>query len=473
MTTLVLDNSLRQVPPGVAGELYLSGASISPGYLNQPDHTADCFIDLKLPGIGTQRAYKTGDLVRFLDDGELQFLGRNDEQVKMRGYRIELGEIESALKKLPAIQQAAIVPKRDLNRSPQQTASSELNSQSPITSLWAFITLEHDEELDTTMLKSSLADFLPTYMIPSDFIVLDSLPLNPNGKIDRIRLPDPGSFTDQSRDQGAPPETDLERDIAAIWGEVLGLDEIFMSDNFFDLGGHSLMAVKLFARIKNKTGIDLPLATLFDSPTLHDLAAQIELEITNRPKPKIDTPIRFKKAFVSDNKKVPLKTPTTANRWDVIVPIRAEGSLPPLFLLHAVFGNILNYSLILPYLDQRQPVYALQAVGLDGISVPYRNLDQMITRYFQEIKKVQPDGPYLFAGLSFGGLLALELAQLFIKSGDSVDFVGLFDTVIPPPIASRLQVNPANPSPRQVASPAADGAMKHTINTNRSRLPQS
>ena len=472
-TIFVLDKKLRQVPPGVAGELYLGGASISPGYLNRPKQSADRFIDIELKGLETQRVYKTGDLVRFLDDGELQFLGRNDEQIKLRGYRIELGEIESALKKLPAIQQAAIVPKRDPNRSLRQAALSELRNPSPIIGLSAFISLEGEEKLNTTLLKSSLAKILPEFMIPSDFIVLDSLPLNPNGKVDRASLPDPTSITDQSRAQGIPPGTALEKEIAAIWGDVLGIDKIYMSDNFFDLGGHSLMAVKLFARIKNKTGIDLPLATLFASPTLRDLVTEIERERTSRSKSKKETPLRFEKANSPSNRTAPLGTQKAANRWDVIVPIRAEGSLPPLFLLHAVFGNILNYSIMLPYLDKRQPVYALQAVGLDGISVPYQNLDQMMARYLQEVKRIQPHGPYLLAGLSFGGLLALELAELLIKKGDRVDFVGMFDTVIPPPIAARLNVETVKPFSEIDRSNPQGQQAKTSTNQKKNRLPNS
>jgi acyl carrier protein len=428
----------RQVPPGITGELFLSGASISPGYLNQPEQTADRFLDLELNGVVTHRVYKTGDLVRYLDDGNLQFLGRNDEQIKLRGYRIELGEIESALRKLPTIRQAAIVPKRDLNGSPQKSAPPVSKEQLPITGLVAFITSEQDETLNTAQIKSSLAEFLPEHMIPGDFIVLDSLPLNPNGKVDRARLPDPDSFTDQNRARGIPPETFLQKDIAAIWGDVLGIDNIYISDNFFDLGGHSLMAVKLFARIKSKTGIDLPLATLFGSPTLRDLVTEIELESGTRSHSKKETPPGFEKAISSDNRAAHLKPLAAVNRWDVIVPIRADGSLPPLFLLHAVFGNILNYAAVLPFLDARQPLYAVQAVGLDGLSRPFKDFDKMIDFYTLEVQKIQPKGPYQLAGLSLGGVLALELGHSLQKQGEEIRFLGMFDSLEPPVFSKTL-----------------------------------
>ncbi|MFC1830809.1 amino acid adenylation domain-containing protein [Thermodesulfobacteriota bacterium] len=470
MKAIVLDAWMRQVPPGIAGELYLGGASISAGYLNRPELTSERFLQLKLSGSEEQRFYKTGDVVRFLEDGSLQFLGRNDEQIKIRGFRIELGEIESALRKLPAIRQAAVVPKRAGDNTARQSTRFARLDQAQIVGLVAYVELELEEQPNTSELKLALADHLPGYMIPSDVILVESIPLNPNGKIDRTRLPARSSLVDFRREKGTVPKTKLEKDVADVWSEVLGLDRIYMFDNFFDLGGHSLMAVKLFAKIKKLTALDLPLATLFDSPTLKDLVEQIGREIDLRSISKNIGSPGHENVFKASQPAVTNQSTGSTNRWNVIVPIRAEGSLPPLFLLHAVFGNILNYSALLPFLDKNRPVYALQAMGLDGISKPYQNFDKMMAYYLEEVKMVQPEGPYLLAGLSFGGLLAMELAQVMLENGDEVAFVGMFDTIIPPPIATRLKLTTTKTLVQEEAPSAKVKPAQHPHDKQKSRL---
>ena len=287
-------------------------------------------------------------------------------------------------------------------------------------------------------MKSALAEVLRGYMIPSDVIVLDIFPLTPNGKIDRALLPAPSSLVDSRGVEGTAPKTKLAKDIADVWGEVLGLDRIFMSDNFFDLGGHSLMSVKLFAKIKKLTALDLPLAILFDSPTLKDLVEQIGREINLRSNYNNVAGGGREKISKSSQKNISKQATEPANRWDVIVPIRAEGSLPPLFLLHAVFGNILNYAALLPFLDKNRPVYALQAVGLDGLSKPYKDFNEMIDHYTIEVQRLQPHGPYLLAGLSLGGVLALELAHSLQQKKEHIEFLGMFDSLEPPIFAKSI-----------------------------------
>jgi amino acid adenylation domain-containing protein len=442
MQVYVLDKWLRQVPPGVAGELYLGGDSISPGYLKQPELTSEQFISLRVPNEQDQRLYKSGDLVCFLDDGVMQFLGRNDEQIKMRGYRIELGEIESALTRIRNVYQAAVVTKispevhtsRSVKSAPQQFES--------ISGFIAFIVFYPGSEIESEMVKSSLAKILPDYMIPNDIIVMDSLPLNTSGKIDRRLLSNPTHLKSKDRSSGIEPRSGIEKDIANMWREILGIDQIFISDNFFELGGNSLMAVRLFAMIKNLTDLDLPLATLFTSPTLKDLVDNISQQLNqNQPETLLSTGAS-PKASKSETYSKRVISSVNQNRWNVVIPIRKEGSLPPLFLLHTLLGNILIYSAMVN-LGKKQPVYGLQAVGLDGLSEPFQDLQKMMEHYVIELQKVQSHGPYLLAGWSVGGLLALELAHLLQKKGERILFLGMFDSLAPnvlsPPILQNVK----------------------------------
>ena len=423
----LLDKCLRQVPPGIPGELHLAGASLSPGYLNQPDLTAERFISVSF-NHREQRVYKTGDLVRFNDDGALEFLGRNDDQIKLRGYRIELGEIETALKSSSPIHQAAVLPKKS---SRHQIKTSEIAEEAPtdsISGFTAFIELQQGKKIEIDEIKSSLARILPDYMIPADFIVMDSLPLSPNGKINRRLLPDPTRIEGEQESAVFEPKTPLQIKIAKIWCEVLDLKTVDMNNNFFDLGGHSLLAVTLFAQIKRETRLDLPLAMLFTSPTLADLTENISREVHQRHAEK-STPLSLWRKIVYPKSASPEAMPhSTQSLWDVIVPIKKEGTLTPLFFLHAIGGNVLNYSALIPYLDKRQPVYGLQAKGLDGISKPFQNLHEMLAHYVQQIQAVQAQGPYLLAGASMGGNLALEVAHLLQEKGEEVIFLGMFDT---------------------------------------------
>jgi amino acid adenylation domain-containing protein len=427
----VLDKELRPLPPGVAGELYLGGPSISPGYLKRPELSAERFKNVLLPDNSRQRLYRTGDLVRFLDDGSLQFLGRNDQQIKLRGYRIELAEIESALGRIRAVDQAAVVPLGDSGRLQTIDENPEDLEADPISGLAAFITVHRGMEIESGEIKSSLAQSLPVYMIPQYIVALETLPLSPSGKVDRTRLPIPADLAGSERSAGAEPETRMERDIAEIWRRVLNQEQILLSDNFFDLGGHSLLAVQLFARIKKLTGLDLPLAILFKSPTLQDLANEIYLEL-DRHDPSLKEETDHHGSAEAGAKATSSVDRSNNDAWSVIVPIRKEGALPPLFLLHAIFGNILYYSAVLPHIDEEQPVYAIQAVGLDGLSRPFQDFQDMMTHYAARLREIQPHGPYLLGGLSLGGVLALELAHVLHQNGDDILFLGMFDSLVPP-----------------------------------------
>ena len=262
----LLDSQLQPVPIGVAGELYIGGAGVARGYLNQPELTAEKFIPHPFNQKAENRLYKTGDLARYLPDGNIEFLGRIDHQIKLRGFRIELGEIEAALSQHPSVRETVIL-----------LQENELNNQRLIAYIVADskIATQGAELIDN--LRSYLKEKLPEYMIPSAFVVLKFLPLTPNGKIDRQALPAPetaANFTDNF----VAPRTSVEAILASIWSQLLGLKKVGIHDNFFDLGGHSLLITQLLAKIRESFQIELPLRVLFEAPTVAGLAEKIEIK---------------------------------------------------------------------------------------------------------------------------------------------------------------------------------------------------
>ena len=257
----ILDPHLNLVPIGVVGEIHIGGDGLARGYLNRPDLTAEKFIANPFSIDPTNRIYKTGDRARYLPDGNIEFLGRIDNQIKIRGYRIELGEIESVLAQHPAIQQAVVLAREDTpgdKRLVAYTVATEGSAPSA-----------HD-------LRSFLQHKLPDYMVPSAFMFLDSLPLTPNGKLDRKALPAPDQSRPELDDTFAAPRTPVEKILANIWAEVLKLDQVGIHDNFFHLGGHSLLATQLVSRVRDAFKVDLPLRTLFEAPTIQGLAQRLQ-----------------------------------------------------------------------------------------------------------------------------------------------------------------------------------------------------
>ncbi|MGO9110862.1 MAG: amino acid adenylation domain-containing protein [Thermoguttaceae bacterium] len=257
----VLDGHQQLVPEGVPGELYLGGIQVARGYLNRPHLTAEKFVpDLFVDQPGA-RLYKTGDLVRWLSDGNLEFLGRLDHQVKIRGFRIELGEVENCLRRYPAIQDVAVVARED----------SPGNSR-----LVAYIVAQDEEVPSVADLRSDLAQELPEFMVPSAFILLKALPLAPNGKVDRRALPAPDTGRPEMEHAYTAPRTPLEEMLAGIWAEVLGLEQVGIHDNFFDLGGHSLLATQVVSRIRSVFQVELLIRVFFDGPTVAQMAEYVE-----------------------------------------------------------------------------------------------------------------------------------------------------------------------------------------------------
>jgi amino acid adenylation domain-containing protein len=265
-TVYVLDSALQPVPVGAPGELYIGGAGLAWGYLNRPDLTADRFIpnpyaaDSDSGASASSRLYKTGDLVRHRPDGSVEYLGRRDHQVKIRGFRIELGEIEAALAKHPAVQSAVVLAREDAPGDKRLVAYIVPDPEAAAEDL-------------TAELRQSLQSQMPAYMVPSAMVMLDVLPLTPNGKLDRAALPAPDVIRDEAT--LVAPRTPIEEQLAALWQELLGIEQLGVHDNFFELGGHSILATQLMTRINDVFAVEIPLRQLFEQPTIEALALVI------------------------------------------------------------------------------------------------------------------------------------------------------------------------------------------------------
>ncbi|NER29712.1 MAG: amino acid adenylation domain-containing protein, partial [Symploca sp. SIO1C4] len=378
----ILDRHLQPTPVGVPGELHIGGVGIARGYLNRPHLTQDKFISNPFSSQIGSRLYKTGDWARYLPDGNIEFLGRIDNQVKIRGFRIELGEIEAALAAHPQVQESVVIAREE---------------QPGDKRLVAYLVPKQEQVPATSKLRDSLKKNLPDYMIPSAFVLLDSLPLTPNGKVYYRSLPLPKSIRQKSAEKFVAPQDEFELHLKNIWEKVLGLESISVNANFFDLGGHSLLAVTLFAEIEQKFNRKLPMATLFEAPTIEQLAGILRQ---------------------SGHSKI----------WDSLVPIKSSGSKEPLFLIHDADGETLLYLNLAHSLDSERPVYGLGPHGKEEYPILHTRIVDMAAHYIEKICKIQPQGPYLLGGLCLGGVLAFEIALQLQAQGQKVALVALFDS---------------------------------------------
>jgi acyl carrier protein len=249
------------VPLGVAGELYIGGGGLARGYLNRPELTAERFIPNPYSSKTGGRLYKTGDLARYLPDGNIEYLGRIDNQVKIRGFRIEPGEIEAALAQHPAISESVVVAREDEPGNKR---------------LVAYLVCKHDSDISISELREFLKQSLPEYMLPAAYMRLDALPLTASGKVDRQGLPEPAEARPEPGYQA--PRNMIEEIVAGIWSDLLGLERVGSDDNFFELGGHSLLATQVISRLRQVLQVELPLHSLFKYPTVASLSSQIELQ---------------------------------------------------------------------------------------------------------------------------------------------------------------------------------------------------
>lgn len=380
----LLDDRMQPVPTGVTGRLYLGGDGLARGYLNRNDLTAEKFLPHPF-GDGAARIYDTGDTARWRPDGTIEFLGRADNQVKVRGFRIELGEIEQMLKQHPSIDQSVVVVREDLR-----------GFNAADKSIVAYVVC-NVSDLPISELRDFLRQALPAYMIPSAFVTLDKFPLTPNRKVDRNALPVPTIGRDQLTADDDAPRDSVERQIANVWKKTLGVETLGLDDDFFDVGGHSLLAARMIRDIEKLYGHRLPLVTLLQAPSVRQFAEIIKHE-------------------------------NWQPAWQCLVPIQEGGSKPPLFLIHAAHGNVLLYRELAKALGPDQPVYGLQARGLDGKKPVHTKVEDMAADYVAEILKIQPSGPYHLGGYCLGGTIAYEVAQQLIADDGEVALLALFDT---------------------------------------------
>jgi amino acid adenylation domain-containing protein len=378
----LLDHRGNRVPVGTEGEIYIGGPGVARGYLGAPQLTAERFLADPFSNEPGARLYKTGDLARWLPDGTIDLIGRIDTQVKIRGFRVEPNEIEAVLKEHPAAHDAVVVVRQN------EMADKRLV---------AYIAGDRSR-LSVPELRDLLKAKLPDYMLPSAIVVLEKFPLNANGKIDRPALPEPVASRGETEFVG--PRDILEAQLAAIWESALGMKPIGVTDDFFEMGGDSFVAMHIFMELERTLGKNLPLATLFPLPTIEKLAAALHQQ-----------------GWKPD--------------WSPIVAIQSRGSRPPFFCIHGGFGSVLFYGQLARCLGAEQPLYGLQAEGLDGGPIKHTSIHAMAAHYIEEMRKVQQRGPYLFGGYSFGGVVAFEIAHQLRAAGEEVALVVLFDTFDP------------------------------------------
>jgi amino acid adenylation domain-containing protein len=385
-TIRLLNDDLRLAPTGSEAEICIGGGGVSRGYLNRPDLTAERFIPDPFGESGA-RLYRTGDRGRRLADGAIEFLGRADDQLKIRGYRVELAEIETALAQNPGVRDSIVLGRKDEqgeNRLIAYIVPNERTSSAAEIRVW-------------------LKEKLPEYMIPSAFVFLNSLPLTPNGKLDRHALPiaDKRPNLEVAR---VDARNALELELVDIWEKILSVEPVGVTDDFFELGGDSLVAARLFTQIAERFGKKLPLATLFQVSTIEGLAGVLRQE-------------------------------GWSPSWSSLVAIQPQGSRPPLFCVHACGAHVFIYRPLVRHLSADQPVYGLQAAGLDGEQQPYTEINDMAEHYVKEIRTVQPRGPYYLVGDTLGGLFALAIAEQLIQRGEEVALLAMFDTICPLPLS--------------------------------------
>jgi thioesterase domain-containing protein len=380
----LLDAHGQPVPLGAVGEIHIGGAGVARGYLNRPELTAERFLTDPFSAVPGARMYKTGDLARYLPDGNLEFLGRNDQQVKIRGFRIEPGEIQARLTEHPAVHEAVVIAREDTPGDKR---------------LVAYI-VSHDDVIVpdelAAVLRTHLAARLPEYMVPAAYVRLDALPLTPNGKLDRKALPAPEGDA-YARRGYEPPQGEIEQTLAILWAELLGIERVSRHDNFFELGGHSLLAVQLVSRTSGR-GFTLIVTDVFQNPVLHNLAQRIA------------------------------GNPNRLDRTRAI-QVRQAGAQAPIFFVPSGLGDYSYIFALTKELDTDSPVYALPWQASHEAQA--QTLEARAARMVTMIQAVQPQGPYRLAGYSSGGILAYAIAQRLLSLNETIEFIGLIDVSLP------------------------------------------
>jgi amino acid adenylation domain-containing protein len=390
----VLDDHLSPCPIGVPGHLYIGGLCLSMGYVNEPELTRTKFLPSPFHTQPGARIYKTGDLARWRADGNLEFLGRSDSQVKIRGFRIELGEIEAVLRQHPAIEHAIVQAYGDAQKDRR---------------LVAYIVAQGDLVAIDTELRAFLHRYLPEYMVPAAFLFMETLPVTSNGKLDRQKLPAPDFAASQQEAPFVAPRDAIELQLSLLWEEILQVSPISITANFFELGGHSLLAVQLMARIKQQFDQEFPLALLFQQASIERFATLLR-----------------QSAVIHFNSPV--------------VGLQTSGTQAPLFFAHPGGGSAFCYVALARFLGQDRPFYGIQTPGLNDDKKLYTDVQLLAAHYVQEIRVIQPTGPYHLGGWCVGGIIAYEMARQLQEEGQEVALLALLDSAPP----SAEDASPAN-----------------------------
>jgi amino acid adenylation domain-containing protein len=383
----VVDPLGEPVPVGVCGEICIGGAGVARGYHRRPELTAERFVIDRFGDRPGALMYRTGDLGRWRPDGRLEHLGRTDHQVKVRGFRIELGEIESLLSTHASVSQSLVAT--------WEATTGDVR-------LVAYVVLHPEQDLSTTDMREFLSRKLPSYMLPSRLVPLARFPLTPNGKINRRALPVPDVDNGGEQEDLVVASTPSEREMAEIWGELLGLRRLSVTANFFDLGGHSMLVLRLMTRIEQRFGRKLPLSALMEAPTVRQLAAWMERHAAR----------------------------------DSLVLIRPGDSRPPVFLVHDGDGETLLYRNLAYALRPGHAVYGLQPLASDGHAMLHTRIQDMAAYHLKKIRDAHPQGPYVLGGLCAGGVIAFEVARQLEEQGQSVAVLALLDVA---DVAARLR----------------------------------
>jgi len=386
----ILGDRLEPVPVGIAGEICIGGDGLARGYLKRGELTAEKFVRNPFSADGSQRLYRTGDVGRYLPGGNIDFIGRRDGQVKIRGFRVEPGEVEAVLGGHPDVKETAVVCRED---TPGEKR------------LVAYVAARGERALTTRDLRSFLERKLPEYMVPQFFVMLAALPLTPNGKVDRRALPAPDVARGDLGGRFVAPRTPVEEALSKIWARALGAQKVGVRDDFFELGGHSLLAVRVFSEIEKVFGRKIPLAALFEAPTIEKLA-----EVMGQ-----------------------------GGRLEVfppIVPIERRGTRTPFFCVATADAFV--FADLARRLGPEQPFYGLHPQGLVRVDKPDIDIVDLASKYVAQVRKVRPKGPYLLGGTCAGGVVAYEMAQQLVRQGHEVPLVAMFDTPGPFHVYYRL-----------------------------------
>ena len=386
----VLDERRRPVSIGIVGELYVGGAGLALGYWRRPELTRERFVGHPFSDDPNARLYRTGDRARFLPDGTIEYMGRLDQQVKVRGFRVELSEIESVVVSAPGVRQCAAMTRTE--GTPE---------------IVAYVVVDRDDEAVIETARAVARESLPSYMMPAKWVVLSSLPLTRNGKVDKRRLPTPDRASDRASE---PPANELEWQLLEIFRRLFQMDEIGCDDDFFELGGDSFTAIRFVAEAERWTERRIGLSRLFQHPTVRSFARDLMRD-------------------------------SSAPRWTSLVPLARGGEGLPLFIPHGVGGELFALKKFGRQVGGNRPVFGLQAIEHAGAQQRFPSFESMAAHYVAEIRSIQASGPYFLFGFSLGGMIAFEIASQLRRSGEKVGMLFLLDAHPPNlPAGIRLRV---------------------------------